>query len=61
MKLYGIAWDGWKVLNIGNKEDLMKQVDDNWLIYDTYAIKDMVSGETIVFTKDEVVNQGMAG
>lgn len=55
MKLYGIAWDGWKTLNIGNKETLMKQVADDWWIYDTYAIKDLTSGKTVaIFTKDEV-------
>lgn len=56
MKLYGIAWDGWKALNLGQKDTLIKQVADNWWIYNTYAIKDLTSGKTIaIFTKEEAL------
>lgn len=61
MKLYGIGWDGWKVLNIGSKDDLINQVADNWWNYNQYAIKDSVTNKAItIFTKDEVVNQKIA-
>lgn len=52
IKLYGVAWDGLKVLNFSDVlGDLIEQIANDWWIYDNYMIEFSDTGETIGFTK----------